>query len=675
MTVPRAAIELTRAGLVLGKEQVPLLSGSVHYWRLPRHVWRPALEELRSLGARFVDTYVPWGVHEVAPGEHDYGEREPRNDVVAFLRTAEAVGLYAIVRPGPHINSELTFFGIPERVIWNDACQARSATNRRVILPFLPLSFPVPSYASRAFFDEASRWLQSVARRLSPLVFPHGPITLVQVDNEGALFFRDGVYDQDYHPDSIGQYRRFLRGKYKKLNVLRGAYEDDDIGFDTIEPPARLDADHADRLARHLDWAEFQESIIETALYRFQRVLRENGLSQVPMFHNLPQAESATPIDPARVGRVLDFIAIDYYHHAKPQIVGEIARRTTEVAVRARLANAPAFAAEMGAGFAPYFPPLEESDNAFCALTALAFGLRGMNLYMAVGRDRWIGAPIDPRGRSRPSADFWQRLFGALERMDFASLERRTPVSLVVPRALKRLTRVCHAFGPLSPAAFAVTGEQAERGCLEDDFGLSGPVAIEAEQFVRRLERHLDGLRIPYALLSDDLIDHALTHSEWVVVASAGGMARPLVERLAQAIMGSHAVSVGPRLPERSETFRPQAARLPEPDNARAQVALPLDDAALRRAVARVAVDLNLFRLDADPASIVATVHHDQRGLPRALFVINPTPTAVTARVGTGGATTATDALSLESVAVIDGHAELRVTGRSVRLLELGPIS
>ena len=34
---------------------------------------------------RLVDTYVPWGVHETAPGEYDFGEGDSRLDVAGFL--------------------------------------------------------------------------------------------------------------------------------------------------------------------------------------------------------------------------------------------------------------------------------------------------------------------------------------------------------------------------------------------------------------------------------------------------------------------------------------------------------------------------------------------------------------------------------------------------------------
>ncbi len=98
----------------------------MHYWRLDPDDWRAALVETKKLGVRFIDTYVPWAVHEIGPGEADFGEKDPRLDVASFLRLVHELGLYAIVRPGPHINAELTYFGIPERVIWDPECQARS---------------------------------------------------------------------------------------------------------------------------------------------------------------------------------------------------------------------------------------------------------------------------------------------------------------------------------------------------------------------------------------------------------------------------------------------------------------------------------------------------------------------------------------------------------------------
>jgi beta-galactosidase len=429
-------VTLAHGGLVVDGAAVPLVAGSVHYWRLDPRDWRACLDATKALGVRLVDTYVPWGVHETAPGEFDFGDKDPRLDLARFLELARDAGLYAIVRPGPHINAELTYFGLPERIVWDAQCQARSSEGSPVMLPMLPVSFPVPSYASEAFHDETARWFRAVGAVVAPRLHPAGPVVLVQVDNEGALYFRDGAYDQDYHPDAVARFRAFVREKYGSLEALAEAYGpppagDEEARFATLAPPTRFDAKGPGDLARHLDWAEFHEELLASAFTRFSRALEAAGIEGVPTSHNLPPGQDATPLNPARVAGAVDLVGIDYYHPASEPSRAIIARRTTELASRCEGLAVPAFGAEMGAGFPPFFPPLDARDNAFALMTALAYGLRAFNLYMAVERDRWIGAPIDRRGRARPSASFFRRLTRALDASDFFSLTRRAPVLLL----------------------------------------------------------------------------------------------------------------------------------------------------------------------------------------------------------------------------------------------------
>lgn len=664
-------VELGASGLVIGGEIVPLLSGSVHYFRMPKATWRPALLALKALGARFVDTYVPWSVHERAPGAFDFGDNDPRLDVVSFLELAGELGLHCIVRPGPHINAELTQFGIPERVLWNPACQARSAGGAPVILPIPPLAFPVPSYASRAFHEEAGRWLRAAAEQLGPLAYPDGPIVLCQVDNEGALYFRDGVYDQDYHPDAIAQYRRFLTERYKGHTALRAAHHDPEATFASLEPPRALDES---TLARHLDWAEFQEALVESALYRFRAVLDRHGLHTIPKMHNLPVAERATPLDPMRLEHVVDFVSIDYYHHASAPIRGEIERRTTSVASRSLARNVPAFAAEMGTGFAPYFPPLSAADNQFTVLSALAYGLRGFNMYMAVERDRWIGGPIDAHARRRPSADFWAALLAALERTRFHTLRRKTPVHVVIPRSFDRLARVCHAFGVIPQAAFAFAGESVARAGLEGDLDPTHGATLETERFLHALEHILHAERVPFSFIGGDLLDRSLAVATWTIVACPGALPSEMTARITDRLLAGARVSVGPYAPERDATLRPSLARLPNLVHPVVPLVLPRGPATLAELVKTTLSDLSIPRLAVDPATVHTTVHHDAEGQPRVLFVLNGEETPASARAHVNGVLSAKDALSGETIPLEDGHALVTVPPLSVRMLELEPL-
>ncbi|HEY0468135.1 MAG TPA: hypothetical protein VGC79_28245, partial [Polyangiaceae bacterium] len=345
-----------------------------------------------------------------------------------------------------------------------------------------------------------------------------------------------------------------------------------------------------------------------------------------------------------------------------------------DLAVRARARGFAPFACELGAGFPPFFPPISEADSAFTALTALAYGLRGFNLYMAVERDRWIGAPIDRHGRRRPFADFWERLVSALERLDFFSLQMRAAVHVVVPRNLRRLARVLHAFGPVTLAAFHVSGGGAEEALFEDDFGMGSPVVIEAWQFVKRLEAALSAERIPYAVVAGDLAEQALQQGAWTVVACAGGLEQEIRDSLARAMEAGRAISIGPYPVERDAIFQP----LREPFRIREGGAVPallgFDESVIREAVRAAKAALELPSVACSPEGISVTLHHDDTGQARVAFVINPTPRALRAELSLPGIASAVDALDGSEFRAKQGDFELPLPPYTVRLFELFPL-
>ncbi|HEY6081603.1 MAG TPA: beta-galactosidase [Polyangiaceae bacterium] len=665
-------VRLAREGVLLGSKLVPLLSGSVHYWRLEPESWRACLEALRDMGATMVDVYVPWSAHEKEDGVLDFGELDPILDVKRFLRIAEELGLYALVRPGPHINAEMSGFGLPERVLWESEYQARSPGGVPVVLPMPPHAFPIPSYASHAFLDEARSWLRRVAEELGPLAWPKGPIVMCQVDNEGALYFRDGVYEQDYHPDSLALYRMRLEQRYGTPGRMAEAYGIPLDSFD-IAPPQRFDAKDARGLAWHLDWAEHQEATIADAFAKFRSALSYAGLERVPTCHNLPMGESATPLDPARLGKVVECLGMDYYHVASEHSADAIIRRTSEVASRADAFDYPAFAIELAAGFPPFFPPLTEQDNRFAALACLAAGIRGFNLYMAVERDRWIGSPIDRFGKPRPSFEFWQRLNEAVLRTRLPELSRVADVCVIVPRSLHRLERMLHAFGPMSAAAFDVMGLGAYDSCFEQ-----GPFAsslFEAETFLRALLTELSQQGIAYRLAGNDAAASALGQSRFGFVTAAGGLEPELWEVLGAAAEQGKSLYFGPSLP----SLAPDAVT-PLP---------PLPAAAVERctAVSASEVAARLASARERPGAVVlaagpglrGSLFRDKDGVARVLFIINTSAASQIAKVDCGWGwgpdrqrdATAVDALDGDTFRATFGALEVPLSPQSVRMLEL----
>ncbi|MBW2532276.1 MAG: beta-galactosidase [Deltaproteobacteria bacterium] len=663
---------LERGGLRLGADLLPLYAGAVHYWRLSPEDWHPCLKAVRDLGLGLVDLYVPWGVHERAPGVLELGAQDRRLHVVRFLEQAHALGLYAIVRPGPHINAELTDFGVPERVLWDRECQARGPAGRAVMLPVPPLAFPVPSHASRAYLDEACRYLERIGAELAPLCWPDGPIVMVQVDNEGALFFRDGAYDQDYHPDAIEQYRAFVGEAYQDPSTLQrvhGATEPS-----AIQAPTRFDADDIQGVARHLDWARFHEELIVTAFGRFAATLRSAGLDRVPTVHNLPMASEATPLNPAQLGEAVDLLGLDYYGGATERERAMHARRTTELVARCDGHDQPAIACEMGAGYPPYFPPLAPEDSAFTVLSALAYGLRGFNLFMAVARDRWIGAPIDERGEPQEFARFWGQLVAALHASRLHRLHRPTSVRLVVPRVERRLQRVLHAFGPASGAMLAVLGVSPRHSCLETDLGLGHPLVVGADELAERAAAALERLGVPFAWVDGGDGEAALGDAAWILCTTSGAVEPELRAALRNAADRGARITVGPHPPAYDGSFRPASPDDRRRLEGRYDLLSESAEHSVERYVARMVDALELECHRCEPSSVQVTVHYDDAGAARVLFLVNAGEAVSAARVQLGRSVRSgrcVDALTGTETPIVDGRLVFDLAAGSVAMLHL----
>ncbi len=87
-----------------------LISGAIHYFRLPPDQWQDSLYNLKALGANTVETYLPWNLHEPQKGYYDF---EGNKDVGAFIELAGQLGLMVILRPSVYICAEWEFGGLP----------------------------------------------------------------------------------------------------------------------------------------------------------------------------------------------------------------------------------------------------------------------------------------------------------------------------------------------------------------------------------------------------------------------------------------------------------------------------------------------------------------------------------------------------------------------------------
>jgi beta-galactosidase len=206
------------------------------------------------------------------------------------------------------------------------------------------------------------------------------------------------------------------------------------------------------------------------------------------------------------------------------------------------------------------FAPLDEHDSLYTLLAAMAYGLRAYNLYMAVDRERWIGAPVDPHGAPRPLADAYRRLNSLFDTARLHELRRRVPVRLVVPRALRRLARATHAFGPVTPTLFNVIGVGFRDSCLEEELGTGEVPTFVAESFLLAFERALLARGVPFAYAGGDSVEESTAGASWIVCASVAGLNPEFIDKLQTARKSGARVTLGPRVPSRDGQMRTMAA-------------------------------------------------------------------------------------------------------------------
>lgn len=162
---------------VLDGKPFQVISGEMHYQRIPRAYWRDRLRMARAMGLNSITTYVFWNVHEPRPGVYDFSGN---NDVAEFIREAQQEGLYVILRPGPYSCAEWEFGGYPAWLLKDHATKVRTTDPK----------FMVP----------ARRWLMHLGKELAPLQIGNGgPIILTQVENEYGSFGSDHDYMEQIH--------------------------------------------------------------------------------------------------------------------------------------------------------------------------------------------------------------------------------------------------------------------------------------------------------------------------------------------------------------------------------------------------------------------------------------------------------------------------------------------
>lgn len=151
-----------------------LISGAIHFQRIPRAYWKDRLQKARAMGLNTVETYVFWNLVELREGQFDF---TGNNDIGAFVREAASQGLNVILRPRAICVCRMGGRGFPAWLFADPTLRVRSQDPR--------------------FLDASQRYLEALGTQVRPLLNSNGgPIIAMQVENEYGSYGDDHGYLQ-----------------------------------------------------------------------------------------------------------------------------------------------------------------------------------------------------------------------------------------------------------------------------------------------------------------------------------------------------------------------------------------------------------------------------------------------------------------------------------------------
>ncbi|MEX2671604.1 MAG: beta-galactosidase [Phycisphaeraceae bacterium] len=162
-----------------------LVSGAIHYARVPEALWRDRIRAARQAGLNTIQTSVFWHQHEPQPGVFRF---EGQHDLRRFVEMIAEEGMRCVLRPGPFVNAAADMGGLPPWLLGLENVALREG--------------------NPAFLQATARYLDAVMAQVRDLQVTEptsGPLVLVQVEHE--WFCHHEKQAEKY----LQQVNRFLR--------------------------------------------------------------------------------------------------------------------------------------------------------------------------------------------------------------------------------------------------------------------------------------------------------------------------------------------------------------------------------------------------------------------------------------------------------------------------------
>lgn len=415
---------------IIGRDVFVPISAEIHYFRVPKKYWSICFERIKKAGFRIISSYVPWNLHEERPGEFDFqGFDNPYKDLIVFLELAREFGFKIILRPGPWIKAEWPGGGLPNYIFSDESLIARDSGGGLLTAKNSGGAKPgyQPSYLHPKYLNYVKRYIGGLVEAIQNYIFPKGPVFLVQLDNEINFGSNDRLFDADYNSYVVSElYPAFLEEKYETTKNLPPCYGKVKE-FKNIAPPVEQILKKTEQLTVYFDWLEFKGKMLRD----YVNILKERweALGVGCMFSvTIPPSPGFTipiPWTDIRGDRTILGTSIDYSDNIS-QVSEKL--RLAESLTGYSWSSQFAIGAPLEADIQSQ--PIDYKYQRSLLISSLAAGLKGINYYMFVGRDRWIGSPLERDGTVTETYDDIRKLNVAFSAMDLGSTKSSAAVAI-----------------------------------------------------------------------------------------------------------------------------------------------------------------------------------------------------------------------------------------------------
>ena len=149
-----------------------MISGEMHYPRIPQECWRARMKAAKAMGLNTIATYIFWNLHEPQKGKFNF---KRNNNIAGFVKIAQEEGLWVVLRPSPYVCAEWEFGGYPYWLQNEDGLVVRSKEAK--------------------YLNEYRNYIKEVGKQVANLQVNHGGnILMVQIENEYGCYGKDREY-------------------------------------------------------------------------------------------------------------------------------------------------------------------------------------------------------------------------------------------------------------------------------------------------------------------------------------------------------------------------------------------------------------------------------------------------------------------------------------------------